>query len=521
MVSFFHTSFRHLTPAERRRITSPILWLILVLGLGLFVAGLSPWVPAEERPIYLGGSLLFTLYGWGLLRILFPYAEQFTWMRWVIVVGHATLVPVLSLPFPPIGLLFDVLMSSVTVILVSILFGKKPAYLFLTINALPRIFVYHDSFLLSQHNFLLIAIPFFSLVLTETVSGVGALLNRKISYLEAINHVARKVGSTIEPREVVNLLSAAIRDTLEADTYYVGIHRDGGLCLEVLYDDGIFYPPEELRPDNSLTALVMQQRRSLLIANVPEKLPSLGLTPTTIGKEKMSLSWMGTPMEAGGHTLGIVAVASYRLNAFHPDDLELLESIAQQAALALDNAYHHAEVEEQSRRDSLTGVYNHGYFLLALEEQARQMQAENRPLALIMLDIDFFKSYNDTYGHLVGDQVLIHFSDIIRRHLKATDLVGRWGGEEFAISLPGANGAQAYRVAQRISETLRALQLQDRDGNIIPAPTASQGIALFPYEADEIYTLVDLADQRLYLAKTRGRDQIAPPLRHWEHIVTE
>ncbi len=521
MASFFHTSFHHLTPAERARITAPILWLMMTLVLGLFVIGISPWVPVEERPVYLGGSLLFGVYGWALLRVLFPYAERFVWMRWVILVGHAAFVPLLSALFPATGLLFDVLMSNITIILVAILFGRKPAYVFLAMNTLPRVFIYQMSVLLFRHGFLLITIPVFSLVLTETVSGVGTLLNRKISYLEAINHVARKVGSTIEPKAVINLLSVAIRDTLDADTYYVGVQRDGGLYLEVLYDDGVFFPPEELRPENSLAALVMKQRHSLLLGNVPEEAPALGLTPTTIGRDRISLSWMGTPMEAGGHPLGIVAVASYRLNAFRPDDLELLESIAQQAALALDNAYHHAEVEEQSRRDSLTGVYNHGYFLVALEEQARQIQSENRPLALIMLDIDFFKAYNDTYGHLVGDQVLIHFSDIIRRHLKGSDLVGRWGGEEFAISLPGANGEQAYRVAQRISATLRGLQLQDRDGNAIPPPTVSQGIALFPYEADDIYALVDLADQRLYLAKNRGRDQIAPSLSHWKHVITE
>ncbi len=521
MSSFFHTSFHRLTPEERTRLTSPILGLMLTLVLGLFVVSISPWVSPGERATYLGGSLLFAIYGWVLLRYLFPYSGQLPWMRWVIVVAHAAAIPLFSALFPPPGLMFDPLMSSISIILITIFLGKKPAYLFLIVNEVPRLFIYQGYALLMRHSFLLVVFPVFELVLTETISVVGDLLNRKIAYLEAINHVARQVGSTIEPDEVICLLSRAIRETLPADTYYIGIQKDGGLYLEVLFDDGEFYPPEELHPENSLTALVMQQHRSLLIGNVPEELPALGLTPSTIGKEQISLSWMGTPMEAGGHTLGIVAVASYRRQAFRPDDLELLESIAQQAALALDNAYHHAEVEEQSHRDSLTGVYNHGYFLVALDEQARKTQMEGTCLALIMLDIDFFKSYNDTYGHLVGDQVLIHFSDIIRRHLKRGDLVGRWGGEEFVIALPQANGEQAYRVAQRISETLRGLQLQDREGDPIPPPTISQGIALFPYEANEIYTLVDLADQRLYQAKLKGRDQIAPPVTHWQHITVE
>ena len=87
-----------------------------------------------------------------------------------------------------------------------------------------------------------------------------------------------------------------------------------------------------------------------------------------------------------------------------------------------------------------------------------------------------------------------------------------WGGEEFVISLPNASASLAQIVAIRISDTMRELHINDRDGKTIPPPTVSQGIAVFPLEADEIFRLVDLADQRLYTAKNRGRDQIESPL---------
>jgi diguanylate cyclase (GGDEF)-like protein len=138
-----------------------------------------------------------------------------------------------------------------------------------------------------------------------------------------------------------------------------------------------------------------------------------------------------------------------------------------------------------------------------------------------MLDIDYFKQYNDTYGHLVGDQILNSLCSAIKQHIKQGDAVGRWGGEEFIISLPNATGEQATQVAKRISETMAGLRVEDREQRTVPVPTVSQGIGMFPSEADEIYRLIDLADRRLYVAKERGRNQIEPDASHWSKIQAE
>ncbi len=216
----------------------------------------------------------------------------------------------------------------------------------------------------------------------------------------------------------------------------------------------------------------------------------------------------------GAHVNGFMAISSYRPNAFDRNDMELLNNIAQRAALALDNAYHHELVEKQAQLDSLTEVYNHGYFIKTLQEQAQDCKERNQPLSLIMLDIDYFKQYNDTFGHLIGDEVLIGLCDVIRTHIKNTDAVGRWGGEEFCISLPNADSQQATEVAKRIRQTMTSLKLRNAEQMTIPVPTVSQGIAVFPAETDDITKLIDLADKRLYIAKKRGRDQVesAPAL---------
>jgi diguanylate cyclase (GGDEF)-like protein len=213
-------------------------------------------------------------------------------------------------------------------------------------------------------------------------------------------------------------------------------------------------------------------------------------------------------MVAGDQIVGLLALASYEVNAFSESDAALMTNIAGQAALALDNANHHAQVQEQARRDSLTGAYNHGHLLKRLEEEVQRSLETGSSVSLIMLDIDNFKQYNDRFGHAVGDSALLLTVKAIRAHVKHTDVVGRWGGEEFGIVLPGARADDAHRVAQRIRKTLAELVLPDSNGVRIPNPTVSQGLATCPDHTADPAALVDLADQALYRAKSSGRDQV-------------
>ena len=267
---------------------------------------------------------------------------------------------------------------------------------------------------------------------------------------------------------------------------------------------------------DTLAGRVVQSRKSLLIRDLAAERKQRNLPYIIVGRPQASRSWMGTPLEINGSTAGLIGVASYQKNTFDSGDLELLENIAQQAALAIDNAEHHAEVETRSQHDSLTSVLNHNAFLARYEQQVRDSVTHKHPLSIIMLDIDYFKAYNTSYGHLTGDEVLTNLCHVIRRNVKKTDLIGRWGGEEFAISLPNANGPQAFRVAERIRTMLESSTIKDLNGRLIPAPTISQGIAVLSKEEQDFMQLVDLADRRLYIAKERGRNEIEPSLRELE-----
>lgn len=328
--------------------------------------------------------------------------------------------------------------------------------------------------------------------------------------LAVLNRVAQIVTSTLDMSRVMELIYEQVSRVIEADSYFLATYRpeSGEIYFEFLIDDKTRFLPQATAVGKGLSWWVLHNRVPLLLTDLPAQAPQLGIEPRIWGEQRASQSWLGVPLIAGDTLLGLLAVASYKPHQFTEADLNLLQSIGQQAAIALANARHHAEVQEKARLDSLTQAYNHGHFIRCLTEEVERAKAENRPLSLILLDIDYFKQYNDTYGHQIGDSVLTETVAAIRANIKRTDFVGRWGGEEFGIVLPNTGIDQALLVAERIRATLREVKLRNETGAEIEAPTVSQGLAATPTDAVDVDSLIVLADRALYRAKRSGRDQI-------------
>jgi diguanylate cyclase (GGDEF)-like protein len=411
---------------------------------------------------------------------------------------------------------FDILLI-LAVISISTLSGRGPTYLLILVSETLNTLIHLNdltSFLdWIIHFFPLVA----SIVITETILRLRQATQDHIRRLETINTFSQQINSSLEIDQVLSLLNAALQKALAADSYYVGLVENNAIRLDLFYDDGEYFTNVEVPIDNTLAGWVIKNQATLFLPDLSNGTHLANIQKNIIGKNRSSLSWIGVPMRTV-YINGLLAVASYKVNAFSQTDMELLSNMAQHAALALDNTVHHKQVEIQSRLDSLTGTYNHRSFLQALQEQIDNAQLERKVVSLIMLDIDYFKRYNDSFGHQVGDLVLIKLCETIQQNIKKGDIVGRWGGEEFAIALPGARGDEAHQVAKRIQKTMQELILSYPKHEKIPAPTVSQGISVFPDEADEINRFIYLADQRLYKAKERGRNQIEPDPSHWDTI---
>ena len=159
--------------------------------------------------------------------------------------------------------------------------------------------------------------------------------------------------------------------------------------------------------------------------------------------------------------------------------------------------------------DHLTGLFNRRVFFERLADQFNQARRSNRPISLIMADLDFFKRFNDTFGHPAGDERLEQVARILCDNVRQTDLVARYGGEEFAIILPDTDTAGATTLAQKILQAMRERLPKNNDTDDNPGSTLSIGIASFPtvrVESEQV--LLIKADDALYKAKKDGRNQV-------------
>lgn len=175
--------------------------------------------------------------------------------------------------------------------------------------------------------------------------------------------------------------------------------------------------------------------------------------------------------------------------------------IVQQAAIAIENANHCRELEYLSTTDSLTGIYNHRYFMRTLEDEVERSKRYAKSKCLLMFDIDDFKSYNDTFGHLEGDRVLKEVSQAVRKNLRTIDKICRYAGDEFVIILPETNLLQAEIIAEKIKKVIANLKLKK-------VATLSMGIAA-DHKSIDGRDLILKADQALYQAKGKERIQYA------------
>lgn len=163
-----------------------------------------------------------------------------------------------------------------------------------------------------------------------------------------------------------------------------------------------------------------------------------------------------------------------------------------------------------SQTDSLTGIYNRRYFFLLAEKEVKKAYRYKRDLSVFMLDLDFFKKINDTYGHAAGDKVLQLTAKILTQNLRSVDIFGRYGGEEFVIMLPETNSIDALKVAERIRRYIETTSFEV-DDNVIINITVSLGVCSEPVKGTDITNLnklIDGADQALYRAKRSGRNRV-------------
>lgn len=329
---------------------------------------------------------------------------------------------------------------------------------------------------------------------------------RNVQELKALREITNELTSVLDLDTLLHSILEQAVELLDVTCGELALYDEeqGNLFVLVSYNMSRNYTGIRLALGEDVLGQAALTRQPLIIDDYQawegaspqyEKVPDLPV--------------LAMPLLAGGELVGCIMIGgyvSYR-RRFEQADVERLQLLAQQATIAIKNARLFAEVQKLATTDALTGLHNRRHFFHLASDELDRAMGYGRLLSVVMLDVDHFKRVNDTYGHMVGDQVLCAVAETCRTTLRGTDIIGRYGGEEFAILLPDTSLENARHIAERLRATLAQTPIVAENTTL--AITASLGVAaLHPTEPLSIDALVDRADQALYAAKELGRNCI-------------
>jgi diguanylate cyclase (GGDEF)-like protein len=225
--------------------------------------------------------------------------------------------------------------------------------------------------------------------------------------------------------------------------------------------------------------------------------------------DSAAVASIGFPLDCRGRTIGaLVAIdraASRTAPQFTPATMTSLAAALEPGAIAIENALRVQRAEGLSVTDDLTQLYNSRFLTQVLRRETKRASRSGRPLSLLFIDLDGFKEINDTHGHLFGSRALVEAAGVIRRSARETDMVARFGGDEFAMILPDTGSEGAAAVGERVRDKVATFQFLEGDGLDIRL-TVSVGVATLPDVAASADGLVQAADEAMYWVKDHGKN---------------
>ncbi len=317
----------------------------------------------------------------------------------------------------------------------------------------------------------------------------------------ALFEVGNVLSSTLEPARLFRKITDILRNTFNYTSTALFLMDEKGEYLVLkAFAGSMEHEVDKFRlrvGREGIVGFVASTGRKL-------NLPDVSNFPMYVHGFPGVKSALAVPITYQGKVLGVLDVESEKYNAFTERDEQLLELFASQIAVALVNARLYEKLEALATTDGLTGLLNYRAFMDNLKREVRRAKRLNHPLALLFADIDRFKTYNDSFGHPRGDEVLKLFAEIARKSLREDiDIAARYGGEEFALLVPEATKEEAVDVAERIRRAFK----QQSAKRLLREVTVSFGVACYPDDADDAETLLKAADEALYEAKSRGRNR--------------
>lgn len=332
----------------------------------------------------------------------------------------------------------------------------------------------------------------------------AALFTRLAAFGSAIN-------ASLEPATAYGRIVAAVTGALETDTSTLVLREptSGDDRIVAIHGGEARYVGVRIPPGEGLAGKAIVERRIIAL----ESFDRAAFAPTLRGAPiTNALVAASIPLLDDDRVVGAISLTRNDLaRPFSPLEIEAMSLIGSQVTLALANVELHTRVADAAIRDPLTGLWNRRHLEVSTARlfaaRARLPLDERRPIAVILFDLDHFGAFNKQHGHIIGDSVLRAFGSILSRRLRSSDIVARFGGEEFVAILDGATVEEAHRVADEIRRELDGTQVTGADGESLRA-TVSAGCASLGPAAATLEALLEVADVGLQMAKRGGRNQV-------------
>lgn len=338
--------------------------------------------------------------------------------------------------------------------------------------------------LLDPNFFMMLSIASYQISLKIQNSILAEQMQKNIDFHKSMKDIAKIIETQYELNYIIPIIGEMIDRFVSNHLIYVFLKDEKDNSFKLVW-------PNSCRDVNVLSILSKIRPESKYILTENEK---VGIFPI-VGEKSL---------------LGCV-VAHSNTSKLNEKEIEYIEQLAKQSSITLHRANVYAEVLQHATLDALTGLNNRRQFEVRLKQEVSTASRQGKPLCAIMIDVDFFKKVNDTYGHAAGDCVLKTVSGLIKSGLREADIASRYGGEEFAILLPFTKIEEAFAVAQRLRQSIEQNPITFCADKDQPSTTIKVTISLGVYEykiGDAPEDLYKNADKALYEAKTHGRNKV-------------
>jgi len=336
---------------------------------------------------------------------------------------------------------------------------------------------------------------------TEQLHAQSETLARQVSSQRELLRVTESILGTLDTQALLEEIAQRLNTLVEVDNLSVMLHDPTTERFNTIFAVGVH--AEKVRQlsvptDDSISGHVMRTGDAILVSDElaePRLARPIGLPPR-------AGALIVAPLRNGERVHGVLALERLGSEAaFTNEEFDLVKLFAAHVSIALRNAAQHRAVELRAETDRLTGLWNHG----ALTEHLERLVGGRARFSMLMVDLDRFKEYNDHHGHQAGNVMLQRVAERLRASCRDSDLVFRFGGDEFVLLLPGTALAGAHTVAAKVNEAIADIE-GDKNGLGV---TCSVGVAAFPRDAHDAAGIILAADRACYAAKRSGRNRVA------------